>query len=83
MRKLSFSPNFEVMFDYRGITRMMSGTSPHNPEQARVVLRNTGIGRVPAAVDASCAAAAELGQGALESWIRENYEWVDQDDDWS
>jgi hypothetical protein len=76
MRKLSFSPNFEVMFDYRGITRMISGTSPHNPEQARVVFQNASIGRVPAAIDMSYAAAADMGQATLEDSIRENYEPV-------
>ena len=78
MKTLSFNPSHEVMFDYRGVTELQSGTSPHNPAQARVVVRNVETTVVSKDEDAECSAAAALGQAALNAWILKNYKGGDE-----
>jgi hypothetical protein len=38
--QIVFNPDWEIMFDYNGITDVLSGTSPYCPGQTRLVLRN-------------------------------------------
>ncbi len=78
MKKLSFNPAYEVMFDYRGVTDLQSGTAPHNPVQARVVVRNVETTVVSKDEDAECSAAAAMGQAALNAWVLKNYKGGDE-----
>ena len=72
MKKLTFSPNFEVMFDHRGITELQSGTAPHHPDQTRFVIQNSEITRYTVEEDEACKKAADQGVAALAKWIRNN-----------
>lgn len=78
MKTLKFHSLYEVMFDYRGVTQLPSGTAPHNPAQARVVVLNTETTSVSDAEDAECQEAAARGQAALETWVLQHFRAADE-----
>lgn len=78
MKKLSFSANSDVMFDYRGITELASGTAPHYPGEARIVINTVGTTHYTMVENNACAAAADTGQTALELWVRKTYVGTDE-----
>lgn len=78
MKKLTFSANWDVMFDYRGITKLPSGTAPHYPGQARIVVNTVEATHYTMVENDTCAAAADAGQKALELWVRKTYVGADE-----
>ena len=73
MAAITFSPSTDVMFDYRGVTQLPSGTAPHNPSQARIVLRNCQTTIVRGFEHVECRAVAEIGEEELERFVRNNF----------
>jgi hypothetical protein len=83
MDKLTFNPDTDMMFNWRGVLELPSGTAPNNPDEARVVLRNCATEfRASASDSEACAAAADQGQEALETWVRANYKPVGRAANW-
>lgn len=70
MTNIEFTPLFDTVFDCRGVYTVASGTSPHNPDEARVVLRNAEPDKITVAASSEVAAAAELGQSELKQTIK-------------
>jgi hypothetical protein len=68
MNTVTFNPDFEIMFDYRGVSSLASGTSPHNPNETRLILRNCDFDSVSDEVDAKV---AELADDDNEDELRE------------
>lgn len=73
MKKLSFSVNWDVMFDYRGITELPRGTAPHYSGAARIVVNTVETTHYTMVESDACAAAADAGQQALALWVRKMY----------
>ena len=72
--QIVFSPDWEVMFDYNGMTDVPSGTSPYCPGQTRLVLRKC-ITRVHISkeLDAELGAAADEGEEELRALVAKHF----------
>lgn len=69
-----FNPDWEIMFDYNGMTNVPSGTSPYCPGQTRLVLHNcTTRVHISKELDAELGTAADEGEEALRELVRKHF----------
>jgi hypothetical protein len=73
MKNVTFTPLFDLMFDWQGITHQPSGTTPHNPNQVRIVFLNCKTSKVSDTLNAECIEAVEAGEYELKEFIRANF----------
>lgn len=73
MHKITFSTATDLVFDYKGVYTVSSGTAPHNPNQARVVFRNADTSGISYEEKQRCINRADTSQDVLEKWVKENF----------
>jgi hypothetical protein len=72
--KITFNQSRDTVFDCGGVFTTASGCSPHNPDEARVVIRNCDIDSVKQEVDDEIARLASEGDSnALLAFVESTF----------